>query len=186
MAAKTWILTDRESVGEEQAGFSIRDRIENIGGTPQGYQILYHTNLGPPLLGPEAKLEAKTLSSRIRGSVEELTPEVWNRYGPPQAGKQEEVYFHLLESDENGSQEVVLSNPRGGIQASLRALQSELPYFTQWKNEADEADGYVTGLEFGTGYPTSRKEEREAGRFRILQPGESDEVGLSLNISILP
>lgn len=45
--------------------------------------------------------------------------------------------------------------------------------------------GMSQGVEFGTGYPTGRKEEREAGRFRLLQPGESDEVGLEIELGPL-
>ena len=45
--------------------------------------------------------------------------------------------------------------------------------FTQWKNPAGKADGYVTGLEPATSYPNSRKYERKKGRVINLKGGES-------------
>ena len=48
----------------------------------------------------------------------------------------------------------------------------QLPCFTLWKNTGAMADGYVTGLEPGTGYPNPRQVERQAGRVPRLAPGE--------------
>jgi hypothetical protein len=57
--------------------------------------------------------------------------------------------------------------------ASISWLKEDLPYLTVWKNTAAEADGYVTGLEPGTGFPFNRKVERQAGRVPKLPPGGS-------------
>jgi hypothetical protein len=55
----------------------------------------------------------------------------------------------------------------------LRFDRRQLPCFTQWKNTAAAADGYVTGLEPGTNFPNPRRFERERGRVVRLQPGAS-------------
>jgi hypothetical protein len=55
-----------------------------------------------------------------------------------------------------------------------------LPYFTQWKNTGAEADGYVTGLEPGTGFPNPRSFEEQQGRVVELGPGETREFNLKL------
>ncbi|MGB0745167.1 MAG: DUF4432 family protein, partial [Opitutales bacterium] len=52
--------------------------------------------------------------------------------------------------------------------------------FTQWKNTAAEADGYVTGLEPATNYPNARRYEREKGRVIILNGGESRTTTLTI------
>jgi len=78
---------------------------------------------------------------------------------------------------------VTLRNPADRTSATLSARKAELPCFCQWKNEVALADGYVTGLEFGSGYPTGRRQEREAGRLRPLAPGENETTRLSFELS---
>jgi hypothetical protein len=49
----------------------------------------------------------------------------------------------------------------------------QLPYVTLWKNTNAKEEGYVTGLEPGTGFPYTRRLERQAGRVPKLKPGET-------------
>jgi peroxiredoxin len=49
----------------------------------------------------------------------------------------------------------------------------ELPFFTLWKNPVAQEDGYVTGLEPGTGFPRNRSIERKYGRVPKLAPHQS-------------
>jgi hypothetical protein len=64
---------------------------------------------------------------------------------------------------------------------------TELPYFTLWKNLTALEECYVTGLEPGTGFPYTRRIEREAGRVPKLKPGEvrrfSIDVGLHTTVA---
>lgn len=57
-----------------------------------------------------------------------------------------------------------------------------LPYFTLWKNTDTEKEGYVTGLEPGTGYAYTRAIEREGGRVPKLPAGESRSFRLTYTI----
>ena len=47
----------------------------------------------------------------------------------------------------------------------------ELPYLALWKNTNAESEGYVTGIEPGTGFPNNRRIERKFGRVPKLAPG---------------
>ena len=58
----------------------------------------------------------------------------------------------------------------------------QLPCFTLWKNTGALADGYVTGLEPGTGYPNPRQVERAAGRVPQLAPGETRSFAMNFAI----
>jgi hypothetical protein len=49
----------------------------------------------------------------------------------------------------------------------------QLPFFTLWKNPVAYEDGYVTGLEPGTGFPRNRAIERRFGRVPELAPHQS-------------
>ncbi|MEO8426232.1 MAG: DUF4432 family protein [Verrucomicrobiota bacterium] len=44
---------------------------------------------------------------------------------------------------------------------------------TLWKNSNAPEEGYVTGIEPGTGFPYNRRIERKFGRVPKLQPGQS-------------
>mgnify|MGYP006267203299 CR=1 FL=1 len=178
-------LHSRLTLRSGEHRFTIRDRIENIGGSPHAYQILYHTNFGHPLLAEGATLEAdfSRLDPRDESAQKGLDSAL--TYGRPIPGQAEQVYFAEVNPGPDRIQNVSLLNPQIGIKATLQAHADELPCFTLWKNENALPDGYVTGLEFGTGYPTNRTTEREAGRFRTLAPGQSDEVGLRVAIDPL-
>ena len=93
----------------------------------------------------------------------------WNRYGPPQSGYVEQVYFLDLAADAEGQTEALLQNADGSRGASLQFSLKQLPYMTLWKNTSAEADGYVTGLEPATNYPNLRSTERKFGRVPLLE-----------------
>ena len=65
----------------------------------------------------------------------------------------------------------------------IRYQTASLPCFTLWKNTDTETDGYVTGLEPGSGFPYNRSVEREQGRVPKLDPGA--EVGFNMQIDLL-
>ena len=60
--------------------------------------------------------------------------------------------------------------------------KSTLPCFTLWKNTQAEASGYVTGLEPGINFPNFRADERERGRVKNLDPGDSYETEFEVSI----
>jgi len=55
-----------------------------------------------------------------------------------------------------------------------------LPYLTQWKQFG--FGEYVLGIEPSTNYPLGRVRECEAGRLRMLKPGEIKLVELKIEI----
>jgi hypothetical protein len=58
----------------------------------------------------------------------------------------------------------------------------QLPFLTLWKNTNADEEGYVTGLEPGTGYPYNRRIERTAGRVPKLKPGETRSFAIDFAI----
>jgi hypothetical protein len=59
---------------------------------------------------------------------------------------------------------------------------TQLPYFTLWKNTTATEEGYVTGLEPGTGFPANRRIERQAGRVPKLKPNETRSFAIDVTI----
>ena len=160
---------------------SWHDRVVNYGANGVDIQMLYHTNIGQPLLGAGSKLVAPVKSvTPWSGNPVDVSMDSWPDYRGPQAGRPQECYYLDLEADDDGNTHVLLQGSDAKSSVELHFNKHQLPCFTQWKNEVAEADGYVTGLEPALNYPHPRSEEIEAGRYQHLEGGEHWEASLTL------
>lgn len=153
---------------------TVHDEIQNLAATPQEFQVLYHANFGPPLLGAGARVVAPALRVTPRDArAAEGDMSRWQTYLGPTAGYQEQVYFLKLAAGKDARTEVLLRNPAGDRGVSLLFSTTELPHFTVWKNTGALENGYVTGIEPATSFPNNRSFERKGGRVPLLQGGKS-------------
>jgi hypothetical protein len=164
--------------------FRIEDTIKNHGAYDQEFQIIYHANFGPPLL------EA---GSRFVGAIKQITPfnahaakstNQYAEYAGPTKGFIEQVYTLIPFGDEANRTTVMLRNAAGDKAVSMSYSLNQLPYFTLWKNTTALEEGYVTGLEPGTGSPANRSIERMAGRVPKLKPNETRQFTIDFVIHI--
>lgn len=162
--------------------FRVDDQVTNHGARDQEFQIIYHANFGPPLLEAGA---------RFVGAVKQVTPfnahaardvNAYDKFAGPQEGFVEQVYCLQPLADQEGQTMIMLQNARADRAVSLAFPVDQLPYVTLWKNLASEAEGYVTGLEPGTGFPATRRLERLAGRVPKLGPQASRRFTLEVAI----
>lgn len=159
---------------EPQANtFRIDDTVKNYGAYDQEFQVIYHANYGPPLLGAGA---------RFAGAVQRVTPfnehaaksaSQFSEYSGPQKGFIEQVYCLRPLADESGQTMILLQNAAADRGVSMSFPVEQLPYVTLWKNLTALEEGYVTGLEPGTGFPYNRRIERKAGRVPKLGPNQT-------------
>lgn len=162
---------------------TINDTVTNIGNNPTEHQLLYHVNYGAPLLEKDAQFLApfKEVAPRDPRAAEGM-PE-YDRYEGPCPGFVEQAYFFELAGDPDTRETLAMLRNKAGDKASLlRFSLNNLPSFTLWKNTAGEADGYVTGLEPATSYPTTRRFERSKGRVPVLAGGESRNTQLVVEV----
>jgi len=158
----------------------LHDVVENRGGEPAELQLLYHCNLGPPLLEAGSRIvapirEVSPIGARAAEGIATL-----DSYAAPAAGFVEQVYCYDLLSDGAGRTLAMLYNRDADQGLVLRFNRQELPCFTVWKNTAALEDGYVTGLEPATNYPNFKSFERERGRVPLMPPGGKWECTWSL------
>ena len=106
----------------------------------------------------------------------------WTVYKGPTQDFIEEVFCIEPKVDKNGRTLAVLTNKANTLATSVGWNQKQLPYLTVWKNTASKADGYVTGIEPGTGYPYNRSVERATGRLPKLKPGQTKKFRLDFGI----
>jgi hypothetical protein len=144
-------------------------------------QLLYHINIGPPVLGAGAKLEAPvdSLAPKDRLSASEI--DQWNEFGPPQEGYAERVYFARLRSDAANLTTALLRSADGNCGLGVTFNTNGLPRFVLWKNTAGQGDGYVTGLEPATNYPNTRSFEQKQGRVVEIASGATASFRVTLH-----
>ena len=162
--------------------FRIEDTLKNHSVYEQEFELIYHSNYGPPLLEKGAKFV---------GAIKEIRPfnthagkglHDYSEYVAPTKGFIEQVYVMELIPDAQNRTTVMLQNSAGERGVSLTYRTDQLPYFTLWKNTTSIEEGYVTGLEPGTSSPANRSIERKAGRVPKLQPNETRQFAIEFGI----
>ena len=171
-------------VGESR--IRIEDAVENEGFEPQPLMLLYHINLGWPLLDETARLVGPGKPGELpepRDDDAQSGLQTWDRFAAPTPGFRERVFYHRPEAKEDGWTEARLENPalEGGLTLSIRFRPEELPEFVQWTMTGQGT--YVLGLEPATCRVGGRKAEEEAGRVIYLEPGESRRYRLEISVS---
>lgn len=166
-------LTTEVSTEPGSDTFRIEDSIKNFGAFEQEFQIIYHANFGAPLLEKDARvvIAVKHVAPMNAHAAKDIAN--YANYSAPTKGFIEQVYLVEPYATADGRTSVLLHNAAAELGTSMTFSTQQLPYLTIWKNTAAIEDGYVTGLEPGTGFPFNRRIERQFGRVPKLAPGES-------------
>lgn len=159
---------------------AINDSVRNASDTTSTMQMLYHINVGEPILDAGAKLHLGTRRIVARNVHAANDIGTWANYSAPKAGYEEQVYFSASASNASGWATAMLAAPNGQTGFAVHYETKSLPYFTQWKNTVGRNDGYVTGIEPGTGFPNPRSFELEKGRVVQLESQQSIHFNLKL------
>jgi len=151
----------------------IKDVIENCGFNSQPFMLLYHCNFGYPLVSEGTKLIQPKTKVKARDKTAEKGIEEYNIFQQPTHNYQEQVFYHDIDSDEEGMTYACLFNEKlstSGIGAYVRFNKNQLNYFSEWK-QMGEGD-YVVGLEPSTWYPEGRAKAHKRGELKYIEPGE--------------
>jgi len=174
--------TIRAKMGENR--LFIEDHVENLGFQRTPHMILYHINAGYPVLSESAQFVAPSVGVTPRDSDAEQGIEDWQQMQAPTPGFQAQVFFHEMQPEADGSVTAAVIND-GHAEGSLmgvyvRYYPAELPRFTQWKMMDQGA--YVLGMEPGNAWVMGRDVERQEGRLKYLEPGESRRYRLEIGV----
>ncbi len=162
----------------------IEDVAENLGFERTPHMILYHINIGFPLLDSSAELI--TASQDVRPRDENARPglEECFCFSDPIPGYAEQVFYHEMKMDQDGHVWVALVNTSfkngQGLGIYVKYSKSELPNFVQWKMIGEGL--YVVGLEPANCGVEGRAKERERGTLQFLEPGEKRYYNLEIGV----
>lgn len=161
-------LTREIKVSTDQNEFCIRDTIVNTGDKIEPYEILYHMNMGYPLLDEDSVIEI--LSAEVLPRNEHAASELakWMHMQRPTAGYEECCYYHKF-ADKEGRAKIY--QPKLGISLEICFDAEKLDGFVEWKMMGIR--DYVLGLECGNCYPDGRDVMRKEGMLKFLNPGQS-------------
>ncbi|MDX9752549.1 MAG: aldose 1-epimerase family protein, partial [bacterium] len=161
----------------------IEDTIRNEGFQDTPHQLLYHINIGFPVVSETAQFLAKSTATP-RDAIAEPGLTQCRAFEAPSAGYKEQVFYHDIKADDEGFAHVAIVNPDfnegQGLGIYLRYRQKELPRFAQWKNML--AGAYVCGLEPANCSVQGRAHDRAEGRLQFLAPGEERKTYLELTV----
>jgi hypothetical protein len=150
------------------------DTVENRGHYATPHMMLYHINLGAPLLDSSCELVAPIRQVLFATPTASGEPDEHLRFAEPKPGFLEQAFVHDMAPGSDGRVQVALinrSDPSEPWGVVLRYDADKFPFFFQWRYF--DAGTYVLGLEPSTNGLTGRHEARETGELVILQPGES-------------
>lgn len=171
------VLKRQIMVSTEENAFEICDTITNTGDRLEPVEILYHMNMGYPLLDEESiiTIPSVKVTPRDDHAAEDIAN--WMRMEKPTAGYRERCYYHSF-AGETGTASIF--QPKMKIGLSITFDAKELDGFVEWKMMG--VRDYVLGLECGNCYPDGRNVMRESGMLKFLKPGESKEYHVKINM----
>ncbi|MEK6238335.1 MAG: aldose 1-epimerase family protein [Planctomycetales bacterium] len=166
-------LTASFTTRRGERGFRLTDEMTNLSLREADLELLYHINVGPPLLDVGSRIVApvRKLAPRTPDAAKALSQ--WPDFAEELIGQPEHVYYMDLAADSDGMTQALLRNSGGDQGVSLRFSREQLPYFILWKSNLPSGDGYVTGLEPSLNFPNTKSYEDSQGRVIKLAPGES-------------
>lgn len=163
-------------VNLKENAFIISDTIENTGDTEQPIEILYHMNMGYPLLDEDSvvKIPSVEVIPRDEHAAEDI--ENWMQMIKPEAGYVERCYYHKFDGEGRAS----IYQPKLGQGLEITFDPKELDGFVEWKMMG--VRDYVLGLECGNCYPDGRDVMRKTGMLKFLTPGEKKQYQVKVKM----
>lgn len=146
---------------------TLTDTVENHGEDATPMMILYHMNMGYPLVSENAILDIPSINVTPRDDHAANNIGTWKEIPKPADHYQEQCFFHKF----NKQGKAKLYNPDIGLGLAITFDADVLSEFCQWKMFGKH--DYVLGLEPGNCTPEGRDVLRKKGTLQFLQPGES-------------
>ena len=169
--------TVSSTLGENR--IRIHDIIENEGNVETPIEVLYHMNLGYPVLSENTRL---LIASSVKGASDLAQEEIdkYAEFHAPILGEVERCYFHTVTAGKKGKTCVAVINDELDLAVVFSYYPEQLPCFTEWKMLNEGV--YVLGIEPGNANPIGRVNAKAQGVLQTLGAGEKKQVDLEIEI----
>ena len=157
------------------------DAVTNEGFSPQPHMIMYHINLGFPLLNESAFLKFDVVETLPEDAASVHGLADWRVFQLPTPGFQEQNFVHTPVVDPDGWAHAELMNPGLNLGLRLAFEAKTLPYLNEWKMMGEGL--YVLAIEPMNCNPLpGRAAMRSQKELPFLQPGEIRSYVLELEV----
>ena len=180
-----WLQLTREitaRLGENR--FTVHDLVENLGSRPEPHMLVYHFNVGYPLLDEGAELLVNSVRAEGVDERSRAVAASYGRVAAPMSDFEEEVLQHDVEPGPDGTVTAAVRNRTflggRGLALVIRYHKEQLPNLVQWRNFRERA--YVMGVEPANCDIRGRAMSRERGVLQELVPGERREYRLEIEV----
>ncbi len=165
--------------------FTIHDVVENLADRVEPHMIVYHFNVGFPLLDEGAELVVQSSHADPVNERSESVVERCRQVHGPRPGFEEEVFVHDTVPAADGTVTAAVVNRAfrdgRGLALAIRYRKDQLPYLVQWRNFRER--GYVMGVEPSNADIRGRAHNRERGTLTELAPGDRREYHLEIEVA---
>ncbi len=160
--------------------FTVTDSVQNQADTASPYMILYHCNMGYPLLDEHSIVTVPHNGVTPRNAHAAEFADSALQMEKPQAGYEECCYYYDV-AQKDGEARVGIFSPTVSKGVVMCYDKTALPYFTEWKMMGKR--DYVLGLEPGNCTPDGRDVLRQNGTLAFLQPDEIATTGITFRFA---
>ena len=160
----------------------IHDTVVNEGSSRVPHQILYHINVGFPVLSRTSHLLAASQKVTPRDEEAREVQENYKTCSDPTPGYKEKVYYHHLApcTDNRGWAAVVNPDLEDGLGVYVKFDLERLPVLTQWKMMGHGT--YVMGIEPCNSYGIGMGRQNSLGTLKSLDPGQEMDYHLEIGV----
>lgn len=173
--SRKMLLTREYICALDKDEITIKDTVKNIDDKENPFMLLYHFNMGYPLLKENSVVTIDSKSVEARNPRSEEGIDVATVMEKPQSGFEEQCYYYEMN---RGLAKIY--SPDINTTLSINYDINELPFFTQWKMMGKGE--YVLGLEPGNCNANGRASMRESGKLAFLKAGEERSQTITLKL----
>jgi len=159
----------------------IEDIVTNEGFESVPHMLLYHFNLGFPLISEHTRLHLRAEETLPSDAAAQSGLKEWDCFQLPTPGYQEQVFIHRPVADQQGRANIEIVNPQLGFGVRWSYATANLPYLMEWKMMGEGS--YVVGVEpancNGLG---GRGATRQQGDLLLLESGESRDYQIDVEV----
>lgn len=158
----------------------VRDKVTNEGYEKACNMMLYHCNIGYPILTPSSELFMPTVEMKGRNPQSQADIANWQKITEPVTGYDELCYYHKLKKDADNHSAAAIYNPDLDLGICVEFEATSLDRMLQWKMLG--AGEYVVGLEPANASIDGMEDAIENGSMKYLEAGESREYELTFRV----
>lgn len=177
----TKLRLDREiRCAYEERKFTLHDTVTNEGFSKARHMILYHCNIGYPILSPESEIFIPATKTVPRDEHAATGLDSCMKLQEADPAYQEMCYYQTLKPDATNHATVAVFNPAIDTGIAIKIDLSTLDHLVEWKMMG--AGDYVLGLEPGNTTIDGIEDAIRNGSMKYLEAGQSVEYNLEVSI----